>query len=45
MVPLDKIIADMCCEEDIKTDYFIAGTNQDLYKELCDKVRGYEQSK
>ena len=47
MVPLEVIIRDMCIVEEIKLDYFIAGGQEtnELYDELCKKVREFESSR
>ena len=47
MVPLEKIIDDICVIEEIEPDYFLAASldTNDLYMELCDKVREFEKAK
>ena len=44
-VPLERVINDMCVEEDIDTEYFIASENEIKYRKLCEKVRAYELQK
>lgn len=48
MVPLDKIIKDMCTIEDVEIDYFASLRDkkaEKYYKELCEKVREFEENK
>jgi len=44
-VPLDRIIKDMCIEEEVDTEYFIASQNVKKYIKLCETVRAYEKQR
>ena len=40
-VPLKKVIADMCREDEFDTGYFIACNSQEVYDSLCKRVREF----
>lgn len=44
MVPLERIIKDMCANEDVETGYFVAGDDEEEFEKLCDLVRAREQA-
>ena len=40
-VPLKKVIADMCREDEFDTGYFIVCNSQEVYDSLCKRVREF----